>query len=119
MAEAKDAGALPRAGWGGFRRQATVCRKRGGNTIAPSDDADAKRHFSTQTRGFPSAGIRAGRRRMPLTSAAGRFQLAEESANSVSVWMPSLGSGFLRLIETAGFRLPARMGPPERRAIPR
>ena len=28
-------------------------------------------------------------RRMPATSAAGRFQLADEKANSVSVWMPS------------------------------
>src|SRR5690348_1748789 len=52
-------------------------------------------------------------RRMPLTSAAGRFQFAEESAKSVSVRMPRRGAAsMMRRADSAPARWPAERGSP-------
>ena len=53
------------------------------------------------------------RRRMPPTSAAGRFQFAEESAKSVSVWIPRRGAAsMMRRAVSAPARCPAERGSP-------
>src|SRR5579864_9531363 len=53
------------------------------------------------------------KRRMPFTSAAGRFQFAEESAKSVSVWMPRRGAAsIMRRAASAPARWPAERGSP-------
>src|SRR6266705_2627479 len=50
---------------------------------------------------------------MPPTSAAGRFQFAEESANSVSVWIPRRGAAsMMRRAVSAPARCPAERGSP-------
>src|SRR5262245_32600360 len=57
------------------------------------------------------------RRRIPVVSASGRLQLADENAKSVSVPMPSAGAAATtRRTASTPARCPARRGSPRARA---